>query len=541
MFSAGTIRVYQAYSDRIADAAVAANSFRAPLEAGFWSAERMTWIKPSAVWMAYRCGWTTKKDKNQARVLALDLCAHRFRQVMLGATVVHGNTAKGEMKKHEVIVQWDPERVIDPSAEPKQVFTRGLTHVRSIQVGLRGGAVQMLLDPAFVRRISDATPRFRQAVAALEAGGGGAIQRAEAALWKGGRELPWPVDAGLRLALRMDAPLLLQDSGAVGGPGGRLAPTPRHRLRKQLVDRSGMSSQPQPEAAPRRRPVYLFLDVDGVLHSVSSLTPETFFAPTCMEQLRRIVLESGCQLVLSSTWRTSPKYVALLNGALVQHGVPQVGDGMSTPNLTRGPAGLRWASEPPERVRAQEISQFLRTTARADGERASWVVLDDMAMGACAGMKGHFVQTDADHGLTKSAADAAMAILRGGGGRGGGDGPGTAAPPAHVAARRQKRLEKKLAEVERLRRRQEDGVELRPSQLAKLGAEGELRRQLSQLLLLLPSAAQQQQPAKARDAAPSTSPTPEPEPESPPPPPRQTPQAEAACAARRFRHSPGPF
>jgi hypothetical protein len=217
VFSEGTIRVYQAYSDRIADAAVAANSFRAPLEAGFWSAERMTWIKPSAVWMAYRCGWTTKKDKNQARVLALDLCAHRFRQVMLGATVVHGNTAKGEMKRHEVIVQWDPERVIDPSAEPKQVLTRKLTHVRSIQVGLRGGAVQMLLDPAFVRRISDATPRFREAVAALEAGGGDAIQRAEAALWKGGRELPWHVDAGLRWALCMDAALLLQDPGAMGG------------------------------------------------------------------------------------------------------------------------------------------------------------------------------------------------------------------------------------------------------------------------------------------------------------------------------------
>ncbi|CAE8641938.1 unnamed protein product, partial [Polarella glacialis] len=74
----GAVRVYQAYNDAIADAAVAANSFSGPLEQGLWSATRMTWIKPSAVWMAYRCGWTSLKDKNQARVLALDLSRAGF-------------------------------------------------------------------------------------------------------------------------------------------------------------------------------------------------------------------------------------------------------------------------------------------------------------------------------------------------------------------------------------------------------------------------------------------------------------------------------
>ena len=62
-----TVCVYQAYSDRIADAAVAANSFQGALDAGFWSPTRMSWVKPSAVWMAYRCGWTTLKDDNQRR------------------------------------------------------------------------------------------------------------------------------------------------------------------------------------------------------------------------------------------------------------------------------------------------------------------------------------------------------------------------------------------------------------------------------------------------------------------------------------------
>ena len=69
VFDADTIRVYQAYNDKIADAAVAANSFSAPLEAGLWSSDRMTWIKPSAVWMAYRCGWTTVSSRPRPRPL----------------------------------------------------------------------------------------------------------------------------------------------------------------------------------------------------------------------------------------------------------------------------------------------------------------------------------------------------------------------------------------------------------------------------------------------------------------------------------------
>mmetsp|Transcript_5491 Transcript_5491/g.9086 ORF Transcript_5491/g.9086 Transcript_5491/m.9086 type:complete len:222 (-) Transcript_5491:77-742(-) len=84
-----TVRVYQAYNDEIADAAVAANSFQGALDAGVWSLSRMSWVKPSAVWMAYRCGWTTLKDKNQRRVLALDLSRPRFEELLMGARLSH--------------------------------------------------------------------------------------------------------------------------------------------------------------------------------------------------------------------------------------------------------------------------------------------------------------------------------------------------------------------------------------------------------------------------------------------------------------------
>ena len=117
------VRVYQAYSDDIADKAVQANSFEAPRAAGIWSAERMTWIKPSAVWMAYRCGWSTMKDKKQARVLALDLSRARFEEMMMGARLAHGGeSAKGTCKDAPVVVQWDPEREMFHEAEPKQVL-----------------------------------------------------------------------------------------------------------------------------------------------------------------------------------------------------------------------------------------------------------------------------------------------------------------------------------------------------------------------------------------------------------------------------------
>jgi hypothetical protein len=44
--------VYQAYSPHIAHAAIAAGTFVTPFKQG-----RMTWIKPSFLWMMYRSGW----------------------------------------------------------------------------------------------------------------------------------------------------------------------------------------------------------------------------------------------------------------------------------------------------------------------------------------------------------------------------------------------------------------------------------------------------------------------------------------------------
>jgi hypothetical protein len=61
-----TLVVYQAYSPAIAEPALAEGTFVEPFRR-----ERMTWIKPSFLWMMYRSGWATKPG--QERVLAITI------------------------------------------------------------------------------------------------------------------------------------------------------------------------------------------------------------------------------------------------------------------------------------------------------------------------------------------------------------------------------------------------------------------------------------------------------------------------------------
>ncbi|WP_285751610.1 DUF4291 domain-containing protein [Lentzea sp. NBRC 105346] len=115
-----SVVVYQAYSPHIAEPALDAQRFVAPFKL-----ERMTWIKPSFLWMMYRCGWGLKEG--QERVLAIRILRSGFDWAVANAVssrVVGGNP--------DVRVQWDPER--DLHLRPQQ-------H-RAIQIGLRGDAVR---------------------------------------------------------------------------------------------------------------------------------------------------------------------------------------------------------------------------------------------------------------------------------------------------------------------------------------------------------------------------------------------------------------
>ena len=59
-FDDKTIRVYQAYNNKIADEAIKLGRF-----GEHFSLTRMTWIKPSFLWMMYRCGWAEKENQER--------------------------------------------------------------------------------------------------------------------------------------------------------------------------------------------------------------------------------------------------------------------------------------------------------------------------------------------------------------------------------------------------------------------------------------------------------------------------------------------
>ncbi len=136
-YTEDTVRVYQAYNKVIADEAVKNGTFGSSFKL-----DRMTWIKPSFLWMMYRCGWGTKE--NQEHILAIDLKREAFDYIVQNAIIstyddnmgISHEEWKEQIKTSEIRCQWDPER---------DLFGNPLEY-RSIQLGLRGTAVQKYVN-----------------------------------------------------------------------------------------------------------------------------------------------------------------------------------------------------------------------------------------------------------------------------------------------------------------------------------------------------------------------------------------------------------
>lgn len=146
-FDARCIVVYQAYNHAIADAALAAQRFVAP-----FSVTRMTWVKPSFLWMMERCGWATKP--NQERVLAVHLLRERFDAALAAAVSTSEANTNAAIR-----VQWDPERSL----------RGGKLEHRSLQLGL-GRAVASAYATEWISAIEDVTPLVKRIDALRRAG-----------------------------------------------------------------------------------------------------------------------------------------------------------------------------------------------------------------------------------------------------------------------------------------------------------------------------------------------------------------------------------
>jgi hypothetical protein len=187
-YTDSTITVYQAFPQEIAEPALRAGTFVAPFKR-----ERMTWIKPSFLWMMYRSGWARKP--NQERVLRIEIDRAGFEWALAHSALSHFQPGvhadrdqwRAEVAECPVRVQWDPDRSILLEVQPW----------RAIQVGLSGEAVSRYVDDWIVD-IADVTELARSTHSAVREG------RIEEAERQVPAERPYPLPEPLRQRLGAD-------------------------------------------------------------------------------------------------------------------------------------------------------------------------------------------------------------------------------------------------------------------------------------------------------------------------------------------------
>ena len=151
VFDRQRIRVYQAYNDEIADEAIKIGTF-----GDSFKSNRMTWIKPSFLWMMYRSGWGEKEGQN--RILAIDMKRIGFDYIAKNAVLSSFSSTnyetyaqwKNALEKSEIRCQWDPER---------DIYGNPLKQ-RTIQLGIKGSIVNNYIHN-WILRITDITQEVK--------------------------------------------------------------------------------------------------------------------------------------------------------------------------------------------------------------------------------------------------------------------------------------------------------------------------------------------------------------------------------------------
>lgn len=123
-----TIVVYQAYRPEIALPALQNNRFVPP-----FSLNRMTWIKPSFLWMMHRSGWASAPG--QEHVLAVRITRAGWEEALANAVLTSPHAAiygdadewRRQLDVALVRVQWDPERTLDGQHPTRRAIQLGLS------------------------------------------------------------------------------------------------------------------------------------------------------------------------------------------------------------------------------------------------------------------------------------------------------------------------------------------------------------------------------------------------------------------------------
>jgi hypothetical protein len=187
-FDRETVVVYQAYSRAIADAALGAKRFVAP-----FSFHRMTWIKPSFLWLMHRSNWGQKHG--QERVLAVRIKRSGWEKALSLAVPTSFEPSlfrsaaewQEQFDEAEVHLQWDPERSLRGAGLPYS----------SIQVGLSRHIIREYVED-WVVDIEDYSPKVRKIYDHLQQG------RADRAKRQLPPERVYPLKADLAPRLLME-------------------------------------------------------------------------------------------------------------------------------------------------------------------------------------------------------------------------------------------------------------------------------------------------------------------------------------------------
>ncbi|CAJ1359440.1 unnamed protein product, partial [Effrenium voratum] len=143
----------------------------------------------------------------------------------------------------------------------------------------------------------------------------------------------------------------------------------------------------------------IFLDIDGVLVTRRPCVMEE----RLLQNLVRVVRETGAKIVLSSDWRRHPEARAEAQHTLNSLGLELIGcTPCKSPYLAQRPT---------------EILEWKRDYMRNPGAEKweNWIAIDDRELLSEQNgrfLRGHFVQTHPLRGLTPEAADACIAILK---------------------------------------------------------------------------------------------------------------------------------
>ena len=151
-FDCNNIAVYAAFSSSIADVALQNQKLLAP-----FSYHRMTWIKPSFLWLMYRSNWA--ESAGMERILQIWIKRtewdNALKEAILTTPEAHvykdAKKWRKQLDKARIRVQWDPERNIKNER----------LNYKSIQIGITT-ALSETYAKKWITKIEDMTPITRQ-------------------------------------------------------------------------------------------------------------------------------------------------------------------------------------------------------------------------------------------------------------------------------------------------------------------------------------------------------------------------------------------